>query len=82
MNKSAQTKMDLVQFKFSKFYEEVKNNYSDDRRVFQNIYEMLIEAIVVMGAIDNTLIQTAFNAKFNEEIETLERIMNKFKVVA
>lgn len=79
MNKTSQTKMDLVQFKFQKFYEEIKNKHDDDRRVFQNIYEMLTEAIVVMGAIDNTLIQVAFNQKFNEEIETLERIMNKFK---
>lgn len=79
MNKTSQTKMDLVQFKFQKFYEEIRNKYDDDRQVFQNIYEMLTEAIVVMGAIDNTLIQVAFNQKFNEEIETLERIMNKFK---
>lgn len=79
MNKSAQTKMDLLQHKFSKFYEEVKNNYTDDRRVFQNIYEMLVEAIVVMGAIENTLIQLAFNQKYDEEMATLERIMTRFK---
>lgn len=78
MNKSTQTQIELLNAKFGKFYNEVKDNYSDDRRLFQNIFEQLLEALEVMKTIENITIRVAFNAKFNEEMETLERIMNKF----
>lgn len=79
MNKSSQIKLSYLKTKFQKFYEEIKNKHYDDRRLFQNIYEMLLESIAVMGTIDNNLIQVAFNKQYEEEMETLERIRNRFQ---
>lgn len=84
LNNSATLKLRVLTSKYSdyrKFYEEVKDKYNDDRRVFQNIYEQLLEALEVMGTIENTMIWVAFNEKFNEELKTLDSIIEKFKAL-
>lgn len=84
LNNSATLKLRVLTSKFSdyrKFYEEVKDKYNDDRRVFQNVYEQLLEALEVMGTIENTMIWVAFNEKFNEELKTLDSIIEKFKAL-
>ena len=84
MNKSAELKVRVLTSKYSdyrKFYEEIKDKYHDDRRLFQNIYEKHLEALEVMGTIENTMIWIAFNEKFNEELKILDSIIERFKAL-
>lgn len=82
MNKSATTKMDILTskyFDYAKKYNEWKDNYTDDRRVYQNVYEALIEQLNIMGNIENSGIWVAYNEYFDKELSTLKRIIDKFE---
>ena len=81
MNEVAQRKIETLTsklFPYAKFYAEVKDKYQDDRRLFQNIYEILLENLNIMGEIESSYIWVAFNKQYREDIQTLENIIERF----
>ena len=54
-------------------------NCTDDRKLFSNIYYILLEALQTADKIDNTFIRTAIMAKFREERATMDRILERFE---
>lgn len=81
MNKSAELKLQLLTSKYSqysKFYQQIKDKYTDDRRLFQNMYEQLLESLEVMGNIENSYIWVAFNEQFNKDLKQMDEIITRF----
>lgn len=60
-------------------YIEWKDKYHDDRLVYCNTYEMIMEALEAIKNIDNSLVWCGFNKIFNEEIEMLDDINERLK---
>lgn len=84
MNKSAQTKIELLTSKYcgyAKKYVEWKDKHFDDRRLYQNIYESLLEALKEMGKIENSTIWVAFNEQFDKELKQMNKIIAKFEEI-
>lgn len=81
MNKSAQTKVELLTSKYSNYakkYVEWKDRYSDDRRLYQNMYEQILKSLKIMGRIGNSHIWVAFNEQFDKDLKQLDRIITRF----
>jgi hypothetical protein len=51
----------------------------DDRKLFSNIYYMLLEALQIADTIDNAFIRTAIMAKFKEERAVMDKILERFE---
>ena len=82
MNKSAKTKIELLTSKWSKYakkYNEWKDKYNDDRRLYQNVYEGLLKALKIMGRIGNSTIWVGFNKQFDEDLKLMENIITRFE---
>lgn len=63
-------------------FEKERNEYekyTDDRRVFCNIYDMIMESLDVMETVDNDYIWCAFYEKYNEDFATLKEIKERFQ---
>ena len=71
------TKIKLLNLRYGK-YRKAWEGTSDDRKVFCNIYDMLVEACECMKSVRNNLIHVAFNRQFKEEEETLKEILQRF----
>lgn len=81
MNKGAELKIRLLTANYSDYakkYVEWKDKYHDDRRLYQNMYEYIIETLEVMGEIENNYIWAAFNEKFHKDLETMDKIIERF----
>lgn len=81
MNKSAQTKIELLTANYSKYgqkYKEWKDKHFDDRRLYQNVYEILLDALKDMGKISNSSIWVAFNEYFHKELRLMDGIIERF----
>lgn len=82
MNKSAELKLQLLTSKhsqYNKFYLQIKDKYTDDRRLFQNMYENLVEAVYFMGGVENNFVWVAFNEQFNKDLEQMDEIITRFE---
>lgn len=75
--KSAETKKELLKLEFGK-ERKAWDGEKDDRGVFCNIYDMLMEALDDMKSVENSFIWVAFNNKFREEEKTLKEIKKRF----
>lgn len=53
-------------------------DHHDDRRVFVNIINMLLEALEDMKKVSNNTIRVAFNEHYNKITEELEEILSRF----
>ncbi len=71
------TKIKLMELRYGK-YRKAWEDTSDDRKIFCNTYDMLIEACECMKSVRNTLIHVVFNRQFNDEEKTLEEILQQF----
>lgn len=84
MNKSAELKAQLLVSNYSKYakkYNEWKNKYFDDRRLYQNMYEQLLKSLKIMGRIGNSYIWVAFNEQFNKDLKQMDEIIAKFEEI-
>jgi hypothetical protein len=54
-------------------------NERDDRKLFSNIYYILLEALQIASTIDNTFIRNAVMVKFKEDRATMDRILERFE---
>lgn len=84
MNKSAELKLQLLTSKYSqynRFYQQIKDKYTDDRRLFQNMYEKLLEAVYFMGGVENNFVWVAFNEQFNKDLKQMDEIIARFEEI-
>lgn len=84
MNKSAELKLRLLTSKYSqynRFYQQIKDKYTDDRRLFQNMYEKLLEAVCFMGGVENNFVWVAFNEQFNKDLKQMDEIIARFEKI-
>lgn len=78
----AELRRDLLKLRFQKQYEEWKKGwFCDDRLVFCNVYEILLEALDAMEKVDNSFVWVAFVRRFNEETQKLAEIKETFKTL-
>lgn len=75
--KSADIKRQHLSFQFGKLRNQFEC-FNDDRKVFCNIYDMLMEAIDAMAIVENNLIWVAFNNEYRKEYSTLQSIADRF----
>lgn len=71
------TKIKLLGLRYGK-YRKAWEDTTDDRKVFCNMYDMLIGACECMKSVGNNLIHVAFNRQFEDEERSLEKIVQRF----
>ena len=76
-NKSVEIKRNLLKLSFGDNRKEWEG-LTDDRCIFCNIYDMLIESLEEMENVESNFVWCAFNEKFNEEFKTLKKIKQRF----
>lgn len=52
---------------------------TDDRKLFSNMYYILLEALQIASNIDNTFIRNAVLTQFKEERASMDKILEKFE---
>ena len=70
--------VELLKLLYGEKAEQWKNEL-DDRKLFSNIYYILLEALQTASTIDNTFIRNAVSVRFREERATLDRILERFE---
>lgn len=75
---SSQIHIDFLRRRYGKRAEAWKDAH-DDRKVFSNIYFMLIEAYEAVDGIEAPFVITSLNRTCKEEQEVLDRIVEMFK---
>ena len=76
--KSYETKMSLLKNVYGKKYHEWSGKYTDDRQLYCNLYEMLVEALEAIKNIENNFIWCAFNKEFKAELGIMHDIEERF----
>lgn len=66
-----------LKLRYGKRYDEWKH-YSDDRKVFANTYEMLMEAIESLPDEPKPFVCVAMNEAINKECRMLDEIIDEF----
>lgn len=72
-------RLELMNLTFGKDYMELKKgDYTDDRKVFVNMVDLLVDALREFDALDakSPLIHIAFNDKFANEYDDLKELQN------
>lgn len=75
--KSANLKIELLKINYKKYRETWKDE-QDDRLVFCNTYDMILEACEAMKSVTNNFIWVAFNEHYREEEQLLNDIIKHF----
>lgn len=75
---SSQIHIDFLRRRYGKKAEAWKGAH-DDRKLFSNIYFMLIEAYEAVDGIEASYVITSLNRTCREEQEVLDRIAEVFK---
>ncbi len=75
--KSAGLKKRLLKQHFEKLRNQF-DGFNDDRAVFCNIYDMLMEALATMETVENNLVWVAFNNEYCKEFSDLQDIADRF----
>mgnify|MGYP001246484062 CR=1 FL=1 len=74
--------MDLVisvwKTKFQRYYNRWSEIYSDDRLIFCNVYNKVLESMEYMKKVNNLTIQVAMIEYYAKEEEYLREIVNYF----
>lgn len=73
-------KLALIHLRFRDTTIKCKD-HDDDRKLFLNILENLIKAILEMESlnIESAMLKVAFNEKFNKEMDNLESLQTSLK---
>ena len=78
MKSDYERKERLLKLQFQRAYDSWNTVFNDDRLLFCNMYEIMLEACNDMKKVKNNTIAVAFNRYFAEEMETMLRIYNRF----
>lgn len=68
---------DYLRLSFGKQYK-IWLKCADDRKLFCNIYETLMESLDEMENVSNNLVWVAYHEKFREEYQMLKNIKERF----
>lgn len=71
------TKIEALEMEFRE-YRDMWSDCCDDRKVFCNVFDLLEEAIYDMEIVSNIYIRVAFNEKFSQDWNSLEKIVSRF----
>ena len=80
-HRELQTKMDLLKLTLGDTYKAYcRGHYHDDRRLFINVYRMLIRFLLVSDKIysQSTTLDVAIGEKFSKEFDYLKSIKDRF----
>lgn len=72
-------KLDNIKFFYGDLAEKYDNGYGDDRQVFVNLYNMIIEAIESLPDEPNNYICCAVNHSIHDDCKIMDRISNYFE---
>ena len=63
------------------YYKYVRGRYTDDRRIFINVYRQLIRMLLVLDTVyrKSCILDVGANEKFSEEMKLLKKIKTKFE---
>lgn len=79
VEKSANIKIECLKLNFEKQYKEWRTaGFKDDRWLFCNIYDLLMEATEAMRSVNSNYVWCAFNHEFSKDYDTLVAIKNRF----
>lgn len=79
VEKSVNIKIECLELNFEKQYKEWRAaGFKDDRLLFCNIYDLLMEATEAMRSVDNNYVWCAFNHEFEKDLNTLISIKGRF----
>ena len=80
--KEQQEYMDLFisswKIKFERYYNRWSGIYSDDRLIFCNVYNMVLESMEYMKKVNNLTIQVSMIEYYEHQEEYLREIVNYF----
>ena len=77
--KRVNNKIECLKLNFEKQYRAWKQQgVTDDRSLFCNVYDLLMEATEAMRSVDNSYVWCAFNHEFNKDYGTLKEIKDRF----
>ena len=72
-------KLEHIEYFYGKAYEQFKaEDAHDDRRVYINVYEMIIEAVKSLEDEPNNYVCVAMNDYIKHDLEILRRIGKRF----
>lgn len=72
-------KLDNITFFYGDLAKKYDNGYGDDRQVFVNLYNMIIEALESLPDEPNNYICCAVNHSISDDRKTMDRISNYFE---
>jgi hypothetical protein len=61
-----------------KYYDKWVNE-TDDRKLFCNQYELIIEALEDLKNVNSILLLSSFNIEFSERLKEMEQIIKRFE---
>lgn len=74
-------KIDYLQMLYGRLIKKYSlNEYRDDRKLFCNIYNMIVEAVNSLPDEPNNYVCVAMNKHINEDLEVLDRIKENFNL--
>lgn len=73
-----QKKIDYFKLFYEDTYKGWHEKHVDDRQLFCNMYEQILEALESVKEIDNAYIKVAINHKLKKDSEILDNIMSRF----
>ena len=72
-------KLDYMMFRYSDLAKKFDNGYGDDRQLFVNTFNMIVEALESLEDEPNIYIKCAVNKAIAEDIAVLNKIEKHFK---
>lgn len=71
-------KLDYMTFIYGDYAKKYDNEYGDDRQLFVNMYNMIIEALGSLEDEPNLFVKCAVDKEINEYLKTMDRIARHF----
>lgn len=71
-------KIDFLKMFFEKDAKRWENK-TDDRKLFSNMYYMIVNAVMSLPEEPNNFVCCAMNEAINEEIQTMQKIQKVFE---
>lgn len=71
------TLAELHQIIYGERAEQWKDE-KDDRKLFSNMYYLILEGLQALEGIDNTFVRSAVLTKYREDRATMDRIAERF----
>lgn len=70
-------KIEFIKFRYEEKAIEWENEH-DDRKLFSNLYYMIINALESIIDCENVYVKVAINNAISEDIKRMDNILNRF----